>query len=212
MTTADTTVAVTNEGHEARVSSLSIPAQASDPSDVSLLASIRCGDERAFEALFRRHYAGVYAVAMRVTGNAEEAEEIALDTFLRLYRQPIAQRDDANLRAWLFRVATNAAFNAVRARKRRTGWARRLFGRAEGGSEDPQDIAVARDEAARLRGVLATLPERQRLVLTLRASGLSYAEIAVAADVKPGSVGTLLARAERTLRERYQSQTGADGG
>lgn len=183
-------------------------ATVAEPSDRSLLHAVRLGDERAFEALFARHFGTVFGVVVRVTGDREEAEEIALDAFLKLYRQPLADSDDTNVRGWLLRVATNAAFNAVRSRNRRRGWLRRLAGRAESpgdGAGDPVQIVAQRDEARRVRERLAELPERQRNVLVLRSSGLSYAEIASALDIKPGSVGTILARAERAFREKYVS-------
>src|SRR3954454_8695964 len=152
------------------------------------------GDERAFELLFHRHYAGVYGVVLRIVGQPEEAEEIAHDAFLKLYQRPIAASDDANVRAWLYRVATNAAFNSVRSRRRRLGWLRRLAQRADARAhaDDPATLVVAGDEAAMVRSVLTELPEGQRAALMLRASGLSYQEIAQALEISPGSVGTLL--------------------
>ena len=81
-----------------------------------------------------------------------------------------------------------------------------------GSGDDPSSIVAARDEAGRVRQVLAQLPERQRAALVLRASGLSYAEVADALGVRPGSVGTILARAERAFREKAGGMYPADGG
>lgn len=190
-------------------------ATAVEPSDRVLLQALRRGDERAFEALFVRHFGAVHGVVVRVTGDPEAAEELALDAFLKLYRQPLADADDTNIRGWLLRVATNAGFNAVRSRNRRTGWFRRLAGRAESpveGMGDPGEIVAQLDEARRVRERLAELPERQRNALVLRSSGLAYAEIASALGVSPGSVGTILARAERAFRERYRQDGGNDHG
>jgi RNA polymerase sigma-70 factor (ECF subfamily) len=138
------------------VSAWPLETRATDTSDQALLSDMRHGDERAFEQLFHRHYAGVYGVVLRIVGAPEEAEEIAHDAFLKLYRQPIAG-DDANVRAWLYRVATNAAFNAVRSRRRRRGWLQRLAGRAEvrEHADDPATLVGERDEAERLRELLA---------------------------------------------------------
>lgn len=175
--------------------------------DAALLRAVRRGDERAFEELFARHYARVYGVAARITGDAQEAEELAQDAFLKLYRRSLNDSDDANVAGWLYRVVTNDAFNAVRSRRRRRGWLRNLIQRdppsvADAG--DPLSIVTGRDEARRVRAALAALPERQRNALVLRASGLSYAEVAAAIGVKPASVGTLLARAEGALRGAYE--------
>ncbi len=108
-----------------------------------------------------------------------------------------------NVAGWLYRSTTNAAFNVVRARNRRLGWWRRLV-RREGGIGSPKIQRMRRYDSKmsnEVRRALLDVPERQRDALLLRASGLSYAEIAEAIEVKAGSVGTLIARGERKLRE-----------
>lgn len=194
---------------------LSNTGDLADLPDRALMSGVRGGDERAFEEIFRRHYAGVYATVLRIVGQPEEAEELAHDAFLKLYRRPLLDVEEPNVRAWLYRVATNAAFNVVRSRRRRLGWLARLAGRAESrglAEDDPAGEVVARDEAARVREALARLPERQRMVLALRSAGLSYVEIAGAIGVRPGSVGTLLARAERAFRVSAGYEFEIDGG
>jgi RNA polymerase sigma-70 factor (ECF subfamily) len=190
-------------------------AMTAEPTDRVLLDGVRHGDERAFEVLFERYFPGVYGAARRVVGSPEEAEEIALDAFVRLYQRPIADTDDANVRGWLHRVATNAAFNAVRARRRRRNWFQRLAARRELVNEhqaDPLDLVSTSDEAAWVRARLAELPERQRTALVLRSAGLSYAEIAEALGVNLTSVGTILARAERALRKQLGVEMVNGGG
>ena len=193
--------------------SLQPPVALQEQPDRTLLRGVRRGDERAFEELFHRHYSGVYGAVLRIVADAAEAEEIVGDVFLKFYRQPIADSDDANVKAWLYRVATNAGFNAVRSRRRRRGWLHRLSQRAEVGGrdfDDPSTIVSERDEAMRVREHLARLPERQRTALVLRSSGLSYAEIAATLDISPSSVGTILARAERAFRKVYEAGTNRD--
>lgn len=196
------------------VTATTIESTLPDMSDHALLRESSDGDARAFEELFSRYYPLVHAVVSRIVGDPAEADELTQETFLRLYERPIQATESANVRAWLLRVGTNAAFNAVRSRRRRAGWLRRLAGRAESREtgDDPSSIVAARDEAGRVRQVLAQLPERQRAALVLRASGLSYAEVADALGVRPGSVGTILARAERAFREMAGSMYPADGG
>jgi RNA polymerase sigma-70 factor, ECF subfamily len=221
--TNDTGVGVSGysklEGATPLVGAISFAATAtttmapSEQADAALLRAMRRGDERAFEELFTRHYARVYGVAMRISGDAQEAEELAQDVFLKLYRRPLSDSDDANVAGWLYRVATNDAFNAVRSRRRRRGWLRRFVQREPTGADasaDPLHIVTDRDEAGRVRAALAQLPERQRNALVLRASGLSYAEVADALEVKPSSVGTLLVRAEQALRVAYIRHTGEE--
>ena len=86
-------------------------------SDAVLLARFRAGDEASFEILFDRHYDMVYGVLFRLMGSRAEAEDIAQEVFLKLYRRPLRHRD--NVAGWLYRVATNAGYNALRTRQRR---------------------------------------------------------------------------------------------
>ncbi len=175
-----------------------------------LLAGLRAGNQEAFETVFREHYGPVFAVAYRLLGSAAEAEDAAQEAFLRLYEHPLPAGRDHNLRGWLLRVTTNLAYNALRSRGRRRVREERagsMRAAAETASEG-QDAAArsaadAADAAARVRAVLARLPERQGQLLLLRQAGLTYAELATALGVAPGSVGTLLARAERAFRDQY---------
>lgn len=214
---ADVALQANTEGSRAGVSTLQAQAGTlavtNEASDRTLLQGVRLGDERAFEALFARHYAGVFGVVIRIVGTHEEAEEVTQDTFLKLYHRPLADDDDTNVRGWLYRVATNAAFNSVRSRRRRLGWLMRFAGRADRHTDDdPLDHVARRDEADIVREHLARLPERQRAALILRSSGMSYAEVAGAIGVSSNSVGTILARAERAFRKSYESTIGRDGG
>lgn len=179
---------------------------ASTVPDTALVAALRAGDEAAFEEAFRRYYPTVYAVLIRLTGSPEESEDLAQEVFMRLYERPLAGGADVNLGGWLYRVASNTGFNALRSRRRHWNrllrWAR--FERPLGAeSPNPAVEAERKATAGIIRETLARLPERDRTALILRHSGVSYAEIAAALDVKPNSVGTILARAERALRERY---------
>jgi RNA polymerase sigma-70 factor (ECF subfamily) len=171
--------------------------------DEALLAACYAGDEQAFERLFLRHYTRVHGVAIRITGSHEDAEEVTLDAFTQLYRRKLDPHRTANVGGWLYRTATNTAFNLVRARNRRRNWWQRLVSREghPGSGEDPAGQATRDETVAEVRQALAAVPERQRNAVLLRASGLSYAEIASAIDVQPSSVGTLIARGERKLKE-----------
>lgn len=179
---------------------------ASTVPDSALAAALRAGDEDAFEEVFRRHYSTVYAVLMRLTGSPEEAEDLAQEVFMRLYERPLAGGAEVNIGGWLYRVASNTGFNALRSRRRR--WDRLLrWARLERalGAEPPNPAAEAERKATAgaIRETLAGLPERDRTALILRHSGVSYSEIAAALEINPNSVGTILVRAERALRERF---------
>lgn len=92
--------------------------QAPNDSDAALLERLHAGDSAAFEDLFLRHYTAVYRVVYGVVGNAQEAEDLAQETFTVLYRKPPRLDDASALGAWLYRVAVNRAFNALRAAQR----------------------------------------------------------------------------------------------
>ncbi len=74
-------------------------------------------DERTFEAIFYEHYEKVYAILFRLIGDRYEADDLAAETFWRLWERPPAQ--DENLAGWLYRVATRLGYNALRASRRR---------------------------------------------------------------------------------------------
>jgi len=177
-------------------------------SDGALLDGLRRGDEGAFAALFERHWTAVYGVLFRLVGSREEAEDLAQEVFLKLHRRPLPPQREHNLPGWLYRVATNAGYNALRARRRRE--ARQALA-AESPAEEqspPLEATLAAEEREAVREVLSAMSERQQACLVLRHQGLSYAELAVALGVAPGSVGTLLARAEAEFRRRYLEQRG----
>jgi RNA polymerase sigma-70 factor (ECF subfamily) len=181
---------------------------APDDSDAALLERLRSGDGAAFEDLFLRHYAPVYRVVYGVVGNAQEAEDLAQETFTALLRQPPRLDGASALAAWLYRVAVNRAYNAIRGEQRAhhgIGWA------SPEQQRDPQDEYLRREERERVRAALAQLPERTAKLLLLRHAGLAYAEIAAALQVAPGSVGTLLVRAERAFAQTYEGTELLDG-
>jgi RNA polymerase sigma-70 factor (ECF subfamily) len=165
-------------------------------------------DEADFEPLFLAHYAGIYRLLFRIVGSREEAEDLAQETFLRLYHQRFPAGREHNVRAWLYRVATNLAYNARRGRQRQAQHHEAAAHQATVMSDpapDPAEVTLQRDERETVRRVLAGLPPRQAQLLLLRHAGLSYQELAEAMDVAPGSVGTLLARAEAAFEAAYRS-------
>jgi RNA polymerase sigma-70 factor (ECF subfamily) len=140
-----------------------------------------------------------------LVGDWDEAEDLALETFCRLHRRPPRNRD--GLGSWLYRVATNLGLNALRAQRRRRAYEERAGAEAleRAGPADPAEEVERDERRARVRDVLAGMRPRAARILILRHSGLSYAEIAASLGVAPGSVGTMLARAEREFERRYRA-------
>jgi RNA polymerase sigma-70 factor (ECF subfamily) len=171
-------------------------------SDTLLLRRFYEGDDASFEALFERHYDMVYGVLYRLTGTRQEAEDIAQEVFLKLYRRPLQHGD--NVAGWLYRVAVNSGYNALRTDNRRA----RREKTAVQEFETPrpprtEDEVTRRETHRRVREALARIPARSAKLLVLREMGFSYREIADIVDVAPGSVGTLLARAQKAFRTAY---------
>lgn len=163
-------------------------------------------DSGAFEALFYAHYDRVYGLLFRLVGNRDEAEDLTQEVFLKLYKHSFARGRDHNVGAWLYRVATNTGYNAIRSRNRR--WRRNTELLADPTDEPPGPAAaLAQQETQKqVRATLARLPRRDVQLLLLRQMGLSYAELAQICDVAPGSVGTLLRRAAQTFRREYREK------
>lgn len=169
----------------------------------ALLNELRRGSREAFETIFRTYYQQVFAVAYRLLGSAQEADDVAQEAFLRLYLHPLPAGREHNLVGWLLRVAANQGYNALRSRKRRRMRESTPVADPPAAVDPAENAAASEETAARVREALAHLSERQVQLLLLRQAGLSYAELAAALGVAPGSVGTLLARAERAFRQQY---------
>jgi RNA polymerase sigma-70 factor (ECF subfamily) len=170
-------------------------------SDALLVEGLRQGDETSFEVLFHRHYPQVYRLLVRLVGDAAEAEELAQETFVRLYQRPLRRGD--NVGGWLYRVATNLGYNALRGCRRRDQREQSVM--AETPLTAPSAAAEAERRAlqAEVRATLARMKPQQGQLLLLRHMGLSYRELAEALDVSPNSIGTLLARAEKAFLKAY---------
>lgn len=179
-------------------------------SDTKLLRQLQAGDDASFEVLFLRHYERVYAALFALLGHKADAEDVAQQAFLKLYHAPERLRlngDEINVAGWLYRVALNEGYNALRRQKRRVAW-QEQFVRLWPFSTtlaDPAQVAESHDTQARVRRILLQLKPRDAKLLLLRHTGLSYAELAAALEVAPGSIGSLLTRAERVFREKYEA-------
>ena len=165
------------------------------------------GTPVGFEPAFECHWAEVSSVIARLVGDVDVARDIAQDTFVQLLRRPPSA--ETPLRPWLVRVAINRAYNELRANRRRYEREAREF-REHASNEPSSEAASANLIAARelVRQTLLELPERSREILGLRAEGFGYLDIASAMQISPGSVGTLLARAERAFRLAYEARRG----
>jgi RNA polymerase sigma-70 factor (ECF subfamily) len=178
------------------------PAEAGAASDSRIAASV--------EALFREHYGRIAGMLTRLTGDRAHSEEIAADVFHKLSQRPALLDSGEDLAGWIYRVATNAAFDALRAnaRRRRRETAAGWLGIHAAAAPSALDGILAEERRRRVRAVLGALKPREAQLLLLRSSGLAYRELAGALGIEPTSVGTMLARAEAEFERRFRARYG----
>jgi RNA polymerase sigma-70 factor (ECF subfamily) len=166
-------------------------------------------NETSFEALFLKHYESVFGVLYRMLGDRTEADDMAQRVFLKLYHNMDrigAQEGETNYAGWLYRVAVNEGYNALRSRQRRASWHER-FGRLwsiTNAPPDPARLAESEDTQVQVRRILAEMKPRDAKLLLLRHAGLSYKELADVLDIAPSSVGPMLTHAKRIFAKKYQ--------
>jgi RNA polymerase sigma-70 factor, ECF subfamily len=154
-----------------------------------------------FDALFHRVYPSLHRYLLRLTGDADAAEDAAQEAFVRLLERPIPE-DEA--RAWLFTVA----LNLVRDGARRSARRRELLTVtpvSAAAPETPEEVTERSERIESVRRALDRVPERDRQLLLMREEGFTYEEIARVVGVAPGSVGTLVGRALRRFADVYKN-------
>lgn len=174
------------------------------PSDDALVAAAGRGCPEAFGVLAARYRDALLAFAHRYVRDTHEAGDVAQEALLRAYQHLDSFERSGAFRPWLFAIARNASFDALRHRKR-------VLARAEldddlpSPTPGPEELALRADDARSVRYALAALPERYRAVLELYyLSGLRYREIAVALGVPLGTVKTHINRAKERLRSELE--------
>jgi RNA polymerase sigma-70 factor (ECF subfamily) len=161
-----------------------------------------------FEALFDAVYPSLFRYCNRLTGDPDQADDLAQEAFFRLLDRG-AEGTEAGLRSWLFMVATNLVRDRSRTRETR----RRILSAFPPPENEPgpeQDLARS-EEIQRVRRALEVLSQRDREMLLLRQEGFSYREIAEVAGVSPRSVGTILARALQRLANEMMNEESGNG-
>ena len=166
------------------------------------------GDVNAFEDLVTEHEKGVYAIAQRMTGNAEDAADMAQETFIKAYNSLSSFRGDSKFSVWLYRIATNVCLDFLRSRSRKPTVS--LSVEDDDGEETQMDIAddsqspelllergLTRDAVR--RGLKSLSPEYRQILLLREIQGLSYEEIAEALVLEVGTVKSRIFRARKRL-------------
>jgi RNA polymerase sigma factor (sigma-70 family) len=186
--------------------------------ELELIQQLREGDEQAFKSLVTNYQDLVYNTALGVVQNSEDAEDVAQEVFIQVYRSIDQFKGDARLSTWIYRITTTKALDHIRSRKRKKRFAfiTSLFGPNDELVHEPVDfqhpgVALDRKEqAALLFQMIAQLPENQKVAFTLhKTEELSYQEIADVMQLSISAVESLLFRARQNLRkllEKYYQQ------
>jgi RNA polymerase sigma-70 factor (ECF subfamily) len=173
-----------------------------DLADLVLLA--KEGDQQAFEELVRRTYSDSYTLALRLTGDEDDARDVVQESYLRAYRGLKRFRGDAQFSTWLYRITANCAANQLRRRARhRHEELDDEIGPALDADHDPAVLADAADLRARVEGALAELPPKLRAVVVLRdVYDLPHEAIAAELGISESAAKVRLHRARRKLRSQ----------
>jgi RNA polymerase sigma-70 factor (ECF subfamily) len=183
-------------------------------SDVQLMLDVKAGDEQSFELLLQRYRTPLVNFLYRMVRAREEAEDLAQEVFLRVYRARKDYVPSAKFTTWLFRIATNLALNSVRDNRHQrmeVSLDAPVTLDAEDGDEKPLDIAEKHpnieqylvEEARKkmIRHAIDKLPEKQRAAVLLhKYQELDYGDIAKILECSESALKSLLFRAYETLR------------
>ncbi len=176
--------------------------------ELKLIRRVQAGDAEAFEKLMLAHEKAVFNLALRMTENREDAEDVSQEAFLKAYRSLSDFRGESKFSVWLYRIVSNVCLDFLRRKRRRPSAS--LTVEDDEGEEVQWDVPDERYTPERLlerkltqeavRKGLAALPENQRKILLLREiKGLSYEEIGEVLDLDPGTVKSRIFRARKRL-------------
>jgi RNA polymerase sigma-70 factor, ECF subfamily len=157
------------------------------------------------DAIFRAHYERVARVIGRVIHDQARAEELAVEVFLKWWRNPQAHGEQAE--GWLYRTSVREALDELRRQTRRSRF-ERLFSFVRESPPTPEHLYAVNAEQHRVRTVLGALNRRHAELLLLWSQGLSYQEIAASLAVNSNYVGSLVSRAQDAFRKEYLKRYG----
>jgi RNA polymerase sigma-70 factor (ECF subfamily) len=179
--------------------------------DIALMLKVRSGDENAFEELIERHQSAVIGTVAKMLGNASEAEDIAQQVFIRLWKSAPRYKPKAKFTTFLFTITRNLVFNESRRKSRKKEFSMEereddfhlQTKDSQGASPDQellqQELRQAIDQS------IANLPEKQRLAVILRRyEDMPYEEIGEIVGLSVSATKSQLFRARQTLRDELQ--------
>jgi RNA polymerase sigma-70 factor, ECF subfamily len=162
-------------------------------------------NSEALDAIFRAHYERIARAIGRVIFDQARAEELAVEVFLKWWRNPQAHGEHAE--GWLYRAAVRKALDELRRQTRRDRF-EHLFSFVRESPPTPEHLFAVNAEQHRVRTALGALNRRQAELLLLWSHGLSYRELAVCLAVNSNYVGSLVNRAQEAFRKEYLKRYG----
>ena len=168
-----------------------------------LIEGCRRGDPDAFRALFETHKDLVYSIALRYSGDPAVAQDIAQDTFVKLFSTIGSFRGDSNFESWLYRTVVNSCFDQKRKTRRLTPLLDEVLTALRTPDLSVLDEVLRAEMSTHVRSVVDSLAPDQRMVIVLRyTQGLSYDEIAAILGCAPGTIASRLNRTHKVLERR----------
>ncbi|MFT8312237.1 MAG: RNA polymerase sigma factor SigW [Sporolactobacillus sp.] len=188
-----------------------------DQSEKRLIKKIRKGDQQAFAELVERYKNSVFAICLRMVGNAQEAEDLSQEAFIRAYNHIDQYDHERKFSTWLFRIATNLSIDFLRRRKNVVSLDAVVPG-TEGLSlnamlpdegEQPEDRIVRKETEEMVQGEIKKLPEKYRSAVVLKyIEDLSLKEISEIMEIPVGTVKTRIHRGREMLRKNMMAEGG----
>ena len=176
--------------------------------EAAVIQSVLDGDVNAFETLVKEYEKNVYNLALRMTGNSEDAADMSQEAFIKAYNSLSSFRGDSKFSVWLYRIVSNVCLDYLRSRTRKPTVS--LSTENDDGEEVELDIAdesqspellldrsLTRDAVR--RGLAALPPDHREILLLREIQGLSYEEIAAALGLEAGTVKSRIFRARKKL-------------
>ena len=183
---------------------MSMPMVLEQPNDAELMVRVREGNRDAFADLIGRHKDAVVSYLTRLTGNRDRAEDLAQETFLRLFRSARDYTEQGYLRAYLFRIATNLVRSEER-RERRLRLLTPFLPREEHAEPAAASGLLRRELHREVAAAVARLPLRYRVPLVLHEiEGWSYVDIAQEIGCREGTVKSRVPRGRQQLKQKLE--------
>ncbi len=174
--------------------------------DEQLIDRVRQGHSDAYRVLVERHKSYIYTLVYRMVPHKETAEDLTQEVFVKLFRSLAHFRGDAKFTTWLYRMTTNLVTDFRRSQKRKPYEA--LLDKMKGwftdAREQPEEMAMLKDEQERMQALLSELPDKYRLIMYLfHYKQLSYQEMSEVTGLPMKTLETRLYRGKAMLKEKW---------